>query len=260
MKVATPHLSRLDVTARARAAGIHLALSTAVAALVGVLVLVFWYPSPYRHISGGRDLFLLLIAIDVVIGPLITFVVFDQRKPRTELGRDLGVVVLLQLAALAYGLHTVAQARPCVIALEGNRLRVVRAIDLDAADLSKAPSGLQSLSWLGPIAVATRPPRAEEKFEAIGRGLAGEDIGMRPDFWLPETERPAAYASAALPLAHLLRLSPQRAAELQHAVDATGRPQGQLGYLPILARRTDWSALVDLRDGSIVGYVPIDGF
>jgi len=250
----------LDFAARARASLIHLALSGAVGAVAAVLVFALWYPSPYRDISGGRDLFMLVISIDIVVGPLITLLVYDRRKPRSELARDLAVVALLQLAALVYGLHSVAQARPALVALEGSRLRVVRAIDLADADLSRAPEGLRALSWTGPQLVATRPPRPDEALEAIDRGLAGEDIGMRPAFWLPRSATGGAFARAARPLDELARRDPTARERVQQAAAATGLAAEQLGYLPILARRTDWSALVDRRSGALVGFVNLDGF
>jgi hypothetical protein len=242
---------------------LHLGVSAVVAALAALLVFVLWYPTPFREISGGRELFFIVMAVDVVLGPLITFAVFDRRKRRAELVRDLAVVALLQLAALVYGLYTVALARPAVMALEGNRLRVVRAIDLDANVLTVAPKGLQSLSLTGPLFVATRRPTDAERLESIERGLAGQDIGMRPDFWLPEAQAGAAYASAAMPIERLRKLKAGRVAELDAAITgAVGAEQagGNLGYLPILARRSDWSALVDPSSGRIVGYVPFEGF
>jgi hypothetical protein len=243
-----------------KAASLHLGLSAAVAACVAALVFALWYPMPYREVSGGRELFLLVAAVDVVIGPLLTLAVFDRRKPRAELLRDLGVIVLLQVAALGYGLNAVAKARPALVALEGDRLRVIRAIELEDIDLGKAPAGMRTLSWLGPTLVATRPPRESEKLEAIQRGLAGEDIGMRPDFWLPAEQTREAFAQAAVPLDRLFRMRPERKADLDRAVAATSRSEAQLGYLPILARRTDWSALVDRSSGEIVGYVDVEGF
>lgn len=228
--------------------------------MAALLVFVLWYPTPFREVSGGRELFFIVIAVDVVLGPLITFAVFDRRKPRGELVRDLTVVVLLQLAALAYGLHAVAQARPAVVALEGNRLRVVRAIDLDNAALAQAPSGLQRLSLTGPTFVATRRPTEAERLEAMQRGLAGQDIGMRPEFWLPPDQSGPAYAAAAMPIQRLRTLQPHRVAEIDAAVSSLGTASTQVGYLPMLARRTDWSALVDLKSGTIVGYVPVEGF
>jgi hypothetical protein len=239
---------------------LHFGLSLLVACLAAALVFGLWYPTPYREISGGRELFLLIVAVDVVTGPVITFAVFDRRKAKRELMRDLAFVVGLQLAALAYGLHTVAQARPAVVALEGDRLRVVRAIDLAEANFTKAPPGLQSLSWWGPTLVAARPPSREEAFDAMQRGLAGEDIGMRPEFWRPPGDTAAAFARAAKPVQTLLASQPRGIDALQQTAVGSGVPLEHLGYLPILARRTDWSALVDRRSGALVGYAPVDGF
>jgi hypothetical protein len=256
-------ISGFALKVRARAALWHLALSIGVAFLSAALVFWLWYPMPFRELSGGRELFLLVVTVDVIIGPLITFFVFDRRKPRSELVRDLAVVVLLQLVALLYGLHAVAQARPAVVALEGNRLRVVRAIDLDDSDLARAPDGMRKLSLTGPLFVATRRPTDAERLDTIDRGLAGQDIGMRPEFWLPEAQAGAAFASAAMPIDRLRTLQPQRVAEIDAAIatiTAGSKTAGPLGYLPMLARRTDWSALIDLKDGRVVGYLPIEGF
>lgn len=249
--------------ARANAALWHLALSIGVAFLSAALVFWLWYPAPFRELSGGRELFLIVVTVDVLIGPLMTFLVFDRRKPRSELARDLAVVAVLQVSALVYGLHSVAQARPAVVALEGSRLRVVRAIDLGESELERAPEGLRKLSLVGPVFVATRRPTDAERLESIDRGLAGQDIGMRPEFWLPNAQAAAAYATSAMPIDRLRTLQPKRVAELNAviaAISATTKTSGALGYLPMLARRTDWSALVDLTDGRVVGYVPIEGF
>lgn len=224
------------------------------------LVFGLWYPSPFREISGGRELFFIVVAVDVVLGPLITFAVFDRRKATKELVRDLSVVALLQLGGLAYGLHTVFEARPVVLALEHDRLRVVRAIDLDEADLAKAPVGLRRLPLWGVRLVATRQVLATEKLEAIDRGLQGQDVGMRPEFWLPEAEAAGALAAAAEPVAALQQRYRQRANEMHRWIDRTGRTQEQLGFLPILARTTDWVALIDKQNGQVVGYAPFDGF
>ena len=65
---------------RLKASGIHLILSLVVAALSALLVFGIWYPYPYREISGGRELFLLVVTVDVILGPLITLAIFDRSK------------------------------------------------------------------------------------------------------------------------------------------------------------------------------------
>ena len=87
------------------------------ALLAAALVFGLWYPYPYREISGGRELFFIIVAVDVVMGPLLTFAVFNRKKPLKELKRDLGVIVLLQLAALGYGLWTVFSRAACSFSL-----------------------------------------------------------------------------------------------------------------------------------------------
>ena len=96
---------------RLRASGIHLGISLCIAALAAALVFWLWYPYPYREISGGRELFFLVVAVDVVMGPLITLTIFNRAKPRSELLMDFAVVALLQFAALGYGLWAVFAAR-----------------------------------------------------------------------------------------------------------------------------------------------------
>ncbi|MEZ5719707.1 MAG: hypothetical protein R3E55_15010 [Burkholderiaceae bacterium] len=45
-------------------------------------VVFVWYPWPYDEFSGGRSLFLMLIGVDVVCGPLLTLLLVTETKPR----------------------------------------------------------------------------------------------------------------------------------------------------------------------------------
>ena len=89
---------------------IHLGISALIAATVVALVLAVWYPPPYFAGMGGPVLLRLLIGVDVVLGPLITLIVFDPAKPRLKY--DLMTIAALQVAALAYGGMVMFEARP----------------------------------------------------------------------------------------------------------------------------------------------------
>lgn len=119
-----------DWKVRLRAAAIHLGISALVAAAAAWLVFAVWYPYPYREISGGRELFTLIVVVDVILGPLMTLIIFNRTKPRTELVRDLAVVALIQLAGLGYGLWSVYAARPVHMVFEFDRFRAVHAVDV----------------------------------------------------------------------------------------------------------------------------------
>src|SRR3569832_471507 len=97
---------------RLKASGLHLAISLCIASAAALLVFTVWYPYPYREVSGGRELFVILTSVYVVLGPLITLAIFNRRESVRELTLDLSLVAMIQLAALAYGLWTDAVARP----------------------------------------------------------------------------------------------------------------------------------------------------
>lgn len=246
---------------RARAALIHLASSGAVAAAAAALVFLLWYPYPQSLLAGGRSLFILITSVDVVMGPLLTLVVFNRRKPLRELQRDLTIIVLLQLAALGYGLHTMYIARPVVLALEGNRFRVVSEADVVMSELEQAPSVLRHLSMTGPVMVRTIDPAPEDKFEAIQKALAGNDLGTRPKYWrLWDDVARQEVRSGGKPLSELRAQHSKHQADIDAAVAKTQLPEERLKYLPIISRHLDAVMLADSQSGELVGFVPLDRY
>jgi hypothetical protein len=254
-------LTRLKALARLRAAGLHLLLSLAVATLAGVLVFGMWYPGDYRLLAGGRELFLLVVVVDVVCGPLLTVVLFNPAKPRAELWRDLGMVALIQLAALGYGLHTVWQARPLFLVQEIDRFKVIAAPELDGAAVAALPAALQPHWWAGPKVVAIREPKdAQERNTVLFESVqGGRDYGERPEFYLPY-EGAAALKSLqrAKPLSVFLQKQPGQQEAARKLALEKGGDMGRWVYLPVMARQ-DWVALLDEK-GTIVGFLKGDGF
>lgn len=256
------HTSSFDWRSRGRAAGIHLALSALVATVAALLVFALWYPYPYRELSGGRELFQLVVAVDVALGPLITFAVFNRRKPRAELRRDLAVVALLQVAGLAYGLWTVHLARPVHSVFEYDRFRVVHQVDIPPESVGQAPQGITAIPWGGPTVLALRPFRnAQESADMTLAALNGLQLAARPELWAPyETQRDAVL-KAAKPVASLKSRFPARAAEIDAAILSGGGDPQRAAYLPMVARKEQaWTVLLDAGDARILGYVPLDSF
>jgi hypothetical protein len=247
---------------RLKASGLHLISTLCVAAIAAAMVFFIWYPWPYSEVSGGVGLFVLVVGVDIVLGPALTLVVFDNRKRRAELWRDMAFVVVMQLGGLAYGVHTVYVARPVVLALEGDRFRAVIAASVVEDELLRAPEGLKTLSLTGPKLVNTRTPgQGDEKFDAIISAVGGADLGMRPSYWLHWDDKARADArKVGKPVTELLSRRASQSAAIQAAIARTGKPIEQLLYIPMLARLTDWSVLLDKNTGDPVGFVPADGF
>jgi hypothetical protein len=242
------------------AAGWHLLMSAAVAMLAALLVFVLWYPGAFRGLSGGRDLFLLVVAVDVVLGPLLTLAVFDRTKGWPHLRRDLAVIVLLQLAALAYGLHTVMIVRPVALVFEQDRFRVVNAAEVYTPELDKAPEGLRELPLTGPWTLAVRESRpGQERNESIFMAvLKGVDTSQRPSFWMPYHDRRQQAFEKARPLRELIRRYPAEADGLLASVASAGLREENVRFLPVIARG-DWVALLR-PNGDVIDFARLDGW
>lgn len=246
---------------RLYASSIHLGISLFIAALAAVVVFGWWYPYPYREISGGRSLFLLVVSVDVVMGPLITLIIFNRTKPRRELVMDFSVVGLLQLAALSYGLWTVFVARPVHLVFEYTRMTVVHAIDVDPALLSKAPLGLQKLPITGPTAIALRSfKNPAEEFDATMAAMGGASLSARSDLWQSYADSVAEILKEAKPASELATRFATQTALINHAIEGTGKAVGQLRYLPLVGRSNAWTVLLDATTAAPVGFIPLDSF
>lgn len=256
------HTSRFDWRTRLRAATIHLGLSALVAATAALLVFALWYPWPYREISGGRELFQLVVAVDVALGPLITFAIFNRAKPRTELRRDLAVVALLQVAGLAYGLWTVHLARPVHLVYEIDRFRVVHQVDIPEELVDRAPPGIAIAPAGGPTLIALRPFRSEqERVDFTVEALRGVSLSARPELWQPYEAARDRVLHAAKPVAELKSRFPQSAGAIDEALRKSGREPARAAYLPLVARKAQaWTVLLDAGTAEVIGFVPLDSF
>jgi len=63
----------------------HLLLSFLIALLVIGLVFFIWYPSPLATAVGVTHIFLMLLVIDVILGPLLGLLVYKEGKKNTKI-------------------------------------------------------------------------------------------------------------------------------------------------------------------------------
>jgi hypothetical protein len=190
-------------------------------------------------------------------------VLWNPLKPRKELILDVGFVILIQAAALVYGLHTVVEARPVWLVFEVDRFRLVTAAEVMVEDLPSAPHSLQKLSWTGPRLIGVRESGSgEETLRSIELSLAGQEPSLRPGWWRSYEDSRSDVQRRMQPLIALhTSRSEQQQAEIDSAVKKTHRTIDQLRYLPLVSRKSldDWIVLLD-QEASIVGYAAVGGF
>jgi hypothetical protein len=220
-----------------------------------------WYPYPYREISGGRVFFFLVVAVDVILGPLITFTIFYRTKSWNVLRLDLTIVALVQLSALAYGLWTVCIARPVHLVFEYDRFTVVHAIDTAPDWVSKTPAGVSALLLSGPTLLALRPLRdSQEKADVTLDAMAGLPLNARPDLWQPYSSAKNEVLVGMKPVVDLKRRFPASTADIDTHIRDSGHSPDTIGYLPMVGRKYFWTVLVDARTAEVLTFIPLDSF
>lgn len=245
----------------AKMAGCHFLSSLLIAAAAAWLVFGVWYPAPYGVLVGGLHLYGLVVAVDVVCGPLLTLVLANPKKSKRETVLDLSLVAAVQLGALVYGLHAVAVARPVAVAFEADRFTVVSAAEIDPAALAGAPESLRSLPWNGVRRVGVREPAdSDEKFASLAMSLQGVEPSARPDWWLPDSGAERAKIRAKMqPVAKLLERYPDNPG-LNRAVAETGLAQQDIYFLPFTSQRNkNWTVLLD-KNADFKGFAEADAF
>jgi len=120
--------------------------------LVALSVLLAWvlliaYPSPLLRLEGAQRIVLIIIVAGIALGPLLTIVVFNPAKKRPSV--DLAVVLAFQISALGFGIKTIYDHQPLVLAFVIDRFVVVARSDLPAEFRTKV--GTVGQSWRGDV-------------------------------------------------------------------------------------------------------------
>jgi hypothetical protein len=243
---------------RLRAAGVHLSLSALLAAAVLALVLLTWYPQPLPQLLGVGSILLIMLGVDVVLGPIFTLIVFDRRKKR--LVWDLATIAALQLAALAYGLYTLHQGRPAFVVLVKDRFEIISPADIAPSDLAAAKDNPFAQARItGPRWVSIRmPDSASERQTIMMEAIeSGRDMQHHPRFYADYDSKVNEALTRSLPVSKLRSLNPSSGADIDAAVAATGLSESALRYFPMRGPAADGAVLVSQSDGRVLKVLPL---
>ena len=246
---------------RYKAAAIHLSISAVIAVLVMGGMFAIWYPPPLFEAMGAGFLIFVLVGVDVVLGPLVTLIIFNPKKAVRLLKLDLTVIGLLQLSALAYGVYVVAEARPAYVVFVKDRFEVTAADEIPPDELAKVTRPeFKTIPKTGPVVVAAPLPKDPAEFSRImTASIGGTDLKSFPQHYVPIDTQLDAVRKAAQPLEALRRRrgKDEGTKPIDEGVRKSGVPESELGYLPLRARNRDMSVLIDKRSGRIAGYAAV---
>jgi hypothetical protein len=252
-------MTRPTVT-RLKAFSIHLVVSAAIAASVIALMLLLWYQPPFFSALGGKHILLILLGVDVTVGPLITLIIFNPLKSRKALTFDLSVIATLQAAALIYGMSVVFQARPVFVVFSEGSFDLITANMLSKQDIAQAKyPDYRSLPLTGPVYVYSKMPSdIKESNEVLFSLSSGKDLPQLPKYYMPYNEHGPAEGRAAKPLAELKQRNPKLVAEIDRALQASGRVESDVGFVPLRAKFQDQAVLLGKSDGKVLALLDVN--
>lgn len=244
---------------RLKAAGIHLCGSLLIAVFAAALVFMVWYPSPMSFATGVAGIYLVLLGVDVCIGPLITLLVFNPAKK--ELKWDMTIVLLLQLSALLYGMHAVFAARPVYVVYNVGRFDLVFANNLSKNKLATVSNPVfKTLPIFGPQVIAARNPSdAKARSEILVSSLTGgDDLPQIPKYYVPYSEQTADAIKNAKPLRELSPLNKAQPANVQRLMQKYADRSADVGFLAVRGKVNDLTAVIDLHTGQLLELVALN--
>lgn len=162
----------------------HLAISLFIAFIVVGTVFFIWYPAPLAKAVGVTHIFLMMLAIDVIIGPLLGLLVYKEGKKTLKM--DLSIIILIQIIALGYGVYSIAQGRPAWLAYNVDRFELVRNNEILTEQIAQASPQYQQPSWFKPQFVGVefakdKNIRGDEMFAEV---LGGISIAQKPERYI----------------------------------------------------------------------------
>ena len=201
---------------------------------------------------GGHEIFLLVVGIDVVLGPLLTLVVFKSGKKTLKF--DLAVIALLQIAALVYGVSTLLEARPAYVAALGDKFQVIQATEVTDANLAKAKT---SLPWWGPRWVGTKAPTGRYDIDAVNDVTAvGGGRGHFPQLHVPYDSMAKELIQRAQPIAALKKINSAQAAEIDAWLAKHGYTEQTAKFQPITISASEFVVMIDAKTAAVIGIAP----
>lgn len=169
---------------RTRAALIHLVASAVIVGSVLAVVFFAWYPGFLFALAGAVTPVLVMISVDVTLGPLLTFIVYKPGKRGLKF--DMAFIFAVQLIALTYGTLTLYNERPhfLVFAVDSFAPVAARHVDMSALRYEE----LEDKPLIGPVSVYARMPTDPSERSRFLESVLFEgkpDLEQRAEFFEP---------------------------------------------------------------------------
>lgn len=230
----------------------HLFVSVTVALIVLGIVFFIWYPSPLAKAVGVTHIFLMMLAIDVIIGPLLGLLVYKEGKKSLKI--DLCIIILIQISALSYGVYSIAQGRPAWLAYYVDRFQLIRNNEIIDKNIAKALSQYQNPSWFKPqyAGVEFAQDKQIRNDDMFAEVLGGISVAQKPERYVPLDKVKNQIQKRAQSLETLNKFNDKILVQKT----LSQYPQAN-AFVPLKANAVDMTILINKEQGEVVKIVDL---
>jgi len=235
---------------RLKAFSLHLLSSATVLTLILGSLYFGWYRWPGWHLTDVTRVVFVMVCVDVVLGPTLTLVIANKNKPRRELVRDVGIIVVVQLCALIYGSVSLWSGRPLYYAFSENVLQLVQAYDIDAEEAEAgrrqnpglAPHWYSLPRWIW----APLPQNAEESEKIVAAAVTGgDDVISMPKYFKPWEDGLPSLRGQLKKVDDVAYFAKSEKTRLKERMKAAGLPDDKSNTIPLTGRGHPLLAVFD---------------
>lgn len=236
---------------------IHLLISASIIGCFLLFALNIWYPQPFFSISGLQHIILILITVDVILGPLLTFVIFKPKK--SSLKFDLTVIALVQLLALGYGVKTIYEAHPLYVAYAIDRFTPINANEV-IPDKAKYPE-LKKSKLAGPeLVYVQKPTDPAEMSRVTMEVLSGKpDLDARPEYYEPFKKFTDTILTKSIS-PEKIQANDKNKQQLENFLAQYGKTADDYAFLALVGKEKDVLWAFDRHNGEPVDIIDINPF
>lgn len=229
----------LNVQSRWAAFAVHLLISLVILAALLSIIFFVWFPYDLIF-AGGIDGLKIVMGVDLVLGPVLTLMVFVPGKKGLKF--DLALIGLIQTVCLAAGMWVVHNERPLAQILADDGVHILAASDfnyyqVEAGDLP------------GPYPKHALLNLPKDKSTWATLKLTNEIVEQKPlvyrgDLYLPASDLGAGIYQARV--SYIQSLMPAEDLDRLALLNA-----GDCSWLPIHSKHASGHACINQQQGVI---------
>ena len=240
----------LGMRFRLKLFSLHLLSSATVLTLVLGGLYFGWYRWPGWYLTDVTRVIVVMVCVDVVLGPTLTLIIANQTKSRRVLARDIGIIVAVQLCALSYGSVQLWNGRPLYYAFSEKILQLVQAYDIDAneAKLGREQNPTLAPHWysLPRWIWAPLPQDWETRKKIVTSAITGgDDVISMPRYFKPWNEGLPSLRSQLKKVDNVAYFAKSEKKKLKDKMKAAGMADDQLDTMPLTGRGHPLLAVID---------------